>query len=303
MAYTKEQKLFIKGQAKLKKLDQIKEENGEWTVAEKQLRDEIVVVLLKTVLKYGMGLAKQKLYKYNLPSDAYQDVEMDLMNVFMDELPKYDPRRVTPTTFFKHYFEQEIYKYATKYSQNLTPYDSKNVGMVRAAIKYLESRNMDVTEELISQLTGLSEKVVRKTLVIANNSTRANIEDAYGVQSDHGLPEKEVVQADTLNVLIMQLKEILSEDDYEFFMASFNNFEGSSNMTFAELADKYMDGNIRNTKQRYSNIVQSLRESPVIQSIAGKGKSRKSGGLQLSFNDMSGDITQSSILAAVNNDK
>lgn len=221
--------------------------------------------LFKSVVKYGLALARQTLVKYRKDNDAYQDVAQDLAAIFFEKLPDYDPYWTTPVTYFDRYFKQVISEYVHQYSQHLSQYDARNLGMLRGAIRDYESRGIKWDEMMLSTKTGLSSKVVHQTLLLGNNSIYANVEDAYDMATKLPGPEEELIRSDKENVLAKALME-LSEEDREFFLYKVD-LDAKDERTYTQLA-KHFGMEVKDAKRRYNQIRVRLANDPNLSGLS-----------------------------------
>ena len=259
---TNEQKQFQIGLSILKRLNET-EKVRELTPKEQNQRDITKEKLFGIVIKYGMQLATQRMGKYSKDSDAYNDVIQEIATIFYEKLYDYDPKKVTPTTFFKPYFNQAISEYVHKYSQHLKSHDAKNIGLINQAIQKYERQGIKWDEQLLQLSTGLSASQVKKTLYFAKNSKRAAIEDAEIMPSVQPTPEEYYLQNERHNVIIKELVKELNPKDVDFFLTKVK-LDGEKEITFKELASKYHT-TIKDAKQRYNNIITKLSNNKNIQ--------------------------------------
>lgn len=290
---TKEQKLFLIGKNKLKKLDEIEKERP-LTAEEQRQKDTVNQELFGAVVKFGMSEARRRMSKYQIDSDAYTEVQQELAVMFFNMLPKYNPLQTTPTTFYVRYFNQVISEYLLDYSQHLTQYDAHNVTKVRGAIHYFESKGIKWDEPMIVTRTGLSPKVVKNTLNLAANSVRANIDDAINIQSKMPTPEEEYIKNEKTETIMKSLSESLTPEELDFFLFRMN-LDGNKELSYQMVADaKGMQ--VRDVKKKWSAIVAKLNNNKDLQTYS--RTMQKVGTPTIDLNDKSADITESHILQA-----
>lgn len=290
---TKEQKLFLIGKSKLKKLEEI-EETRKLTQEEMQQRDYIKQELFGSVVKFGMSEARRRMNKYQIDSDAYTEIQQELALMFFDMLPRYNPLQTTPTTFYVRYFNQVISEYLLAYSQHLTQYDAHNVTKVRGAIHYFESKGIKWDEPMLVTKTGLSPKVVKNTLNLAANSVRANIDDMITLQSKLPTPEEECIKNERTKIIMESLSNSLTEEELSFFLYRMN-LDGDKELSYQMVAnEKGMQ--VRDVKKKWSAIIAKLNNNKDLQTYNKSHKRTPNTSLYLS--DKSGDIAEKQILSA-----
>lgn len=265
---TNQQMMFIVGQRYLKQFEETEKERP-LTSKEIRQREEIKTSLFGSVMLFGVSMARKRIARYRKSEDALQDIQQDLALIFFEKLPNYDPTRSAPTTFFKKYFDQVITEYLLKYSQHMTQYTSNNVSKVRAAVKYCESRGIRWDEALLATLTGLSAKVVRKTLHQAETSIYANIDDMLNLSSNMPSPEEEYISNERLVTLERVLESTLSEEERELFFYKVNPY-GDRERTFKEVATHF-GMQEREVKQTFNNILAELNANKDLRSYNPNG--------------------------------
>ena len=251
-----EQRYFLIGKIKMASLEAIKE-CRELTWKEKDEMDFVKKSLFSSVLKFGMTVAREMAGKYSLDSDAHADIQQSLALIFFEKLPMYDPTRTAPITFFVRYFREAISIYLRKNSQMLSQYDAHNVSAVRAAIRYYESKGLKWTEEMLSNRTGLSARVLKNTLQIAKNSKRASTDGIEEFLHAKGLtPEEECVDADSLKEILTRIEHLLTKPEKDLFFLKINLL-GNKTLTYAEVASR-SGLTVRDVKQIFSGVIAKL---------------------------------------------
>ena len=258
---------FYVGKKKLEELERKEKEEG-LTPAESRERDEILQKLLGKIIRYGIDLARKRMGKYRKDTDAYQDVQQSLATIFFEKLPFYDPTLTAPTTFFSPYFKQVITEYILQYSQHMSQYDAHNVALVRGAERYFESQGITWDEPMIATKTGLSPKVVKRTLQLAQTSIRASVEDSYDMASSEPTPEEYLLKDERSRMIWNALKDSLSPEDLEFFLYKVN-LDGKRERTMQQVADE-LGMQVRDVKKRYAGIIARLNTNRDIQSCDGR---------------------------------
>lgn len=297
---TKTQKFFITGKKILAKLDAI-ERSQPLSAKESYLRDKVKQDLFASVVKFGMSEAHKRMEKYSKSSDAFAEVQQSLAAIFFQKLPEYDPTQTTPTTYFVPYFNQEISRYIRSYSQNLTQYDAKNVSLVRRAIQYYESKNIKWDIQLLSTRTGLSPKVVKKTLEIAENSQRANIEDAIFLQAKSPTPEESYINNERMIIIQNALHDSLDYEEMEFFLYRLN-MDGDKERTYQAVAEHY-NMQIRDVKKKMSSIITKLSNNKALQAYHYNNKSNTEKDVNVYLHDSSGNIMEHQIMGFILSNK
>lgn len=265
---TEQQMMFIVGKKYLKLFEDIEKER-QLTYEERKKKDEIQTSLFGSIALFGISMARKRIARYRKSEDALQDIRQDLALIFFEKLPNYDPSRSAPTTYFRKYFDQVITEYVLKYSQHMTQYTASNVSKVRAAIKYCESQGIRWDEPLLVTITGLSAKVVKKTLHQAETSIYANIDEMINLQSNLPSPEEEYISNERLETLERALGDTLSDEDRELFLFKVNPF-GDRERSFKEVAT-YFGLQEREVKQRYNNILAELNANKELRSYNPNG--------------------------------
>lgn len=295
MAMTKQQLLFCNGMKMLDRLKEI-EATRPLTNEEQSNRDEILQGLFEAVARFGISKARQRLAKYMKSEDAIQDIQQDLAVIFYQKLPNYDPYRSTPTTYFLRYFNQVITEYILKYSQHMSQYDAHNISIVRAAIKYYESRGIKWDEPMIATVTGLSPKVVKNTLHFAANSIRANIDDALDVASNLPTPEDAYIKNERTLTLERVLSEALTPEQLTFFLYKVNPY--GKERTYQQVADD-LGMQVRDVKKQYSNIIAILNTNRELRAY--KPRTRKSTEAKVHLQKCTVAESESRMFAALSN--
>lgn len=258
---TESQIFFYVGKKRIDYLDSKAQEEG-LTYGEKAERDQILQMLFGKIVRFGIDLAKKRMGKYRKDTDAYQDVQQDLAAIFFEKLPRYDPTKTAPTTYFRPYFSQVITEYVLQYSQHMSQYDAHNVSIVRGAMRHFEERGIRWDEPMLCTHTGLSPKVVKRTLQLAETSIRASVEDSLNMASSEPTPEERLLKDERTNVIYRALTETLNREDMEFFIYKVN--PDGKERTFQQVADE-LGMQIRDVKKRYSGIIARLNANRDLQ--------------------------------------
>lgn len=88
---------------------------------------------------------------FNISSETSEDIRQEVVTVFWDLLPKYNPLRSAPTTFF--FFIEAVRKYIEVYILGYSQYDLKNITSVRKAIATYEPKGLSWNEEIFAEET------------------------------------------------------------------------------------------------------------------------------------------------------
>lgn len=259
------QKKFLLGKKLLSVFDAI-QSRRELTPGEYQALKGVNADLWKEVAPYAQQVAKQMMMKYDKASDHSSDVFQDMYIKFTESISKYDPKRTTPTTFFKVYFREAVSTYLHSFSQNLKQNDANNLAKVNAAYRKANAQGKDVTFEYLLIETNLSPKVLKNTLQLASNSRYANIDDAIDLATKAPTPEDALLDSEKKYEIVSAITKELNKDDLEFFLAKVN-LDGDKELTYNQLADKF-DITIREAKARYSDIIARLSNNTTLQAYS-----------------------------------
>lgn len=176
--YSREQEEFYYLKRELNKvleeMEELKKRKDEPGVKEKldeleEYRQRLCLSMWVRIKKYAKSEITRMSRDYGATFEQMNDMEQSLCAIFFEKLPQYDPLQSTPTTYFKRYFRQEISGYLRQYHAKMTQYDAANVRKLRKAIDHFKENEMDYNYEMLSQRTGLSILVVKRTLQIADN--------------------------------------------------------------------------------------------------------------------------------------
>lgn len=97
---------------------------------------------------------------------------------------------------------------------------------------------MKWTEEMLSNRTGLSAKVLKNTLQIAKNSKRASTDGIEEfLQAKGQMPEEECVEADSLREILVRIEHLLTESEKDLFFLKINSL-GNKPLTYTEVASR-----------------------------------------------------------------
>lgn len=230
------------------------------TNKEHRLKMDTLTDLWNQIRIFGISEAQRRMGKYRLDGDAFSDVQQAISEIFLEQLPNYNPLWSTPTTFFKPYFNQAITEYLLSNSQHLSQYDAKNVGIVRKAIYYFESQGIKWDESMIVDRTKLSPKVVKQTIQIASNSIRANVDDmGPGLAGKIPGPEEHFLDNERRIAIRETLNNTLTPDELEFFLYRVN-LDGKHERPYQTVAED-LKMTIRDVKKKWSAIIAKLNNA------------------------------------------
>lgn len=237
ISLTYEQIVFYKGQQILRELIAI-EKDRPLNMQELEKYKRIKEELWKHVLRFAKTEANRLMSKYRhaLPSDAYSDVQQEMYIIFDEYLMEYDPLQSRPTTYFVRLFDLVITKYIDKFALNLKSYDAQNAKKLKVAINYFESEGIDYDEEMLSNRTGLSTKVVKQTLYFSNNTKFACVEEELDIQANELSPEDEYLKNEVEVALYEALVNNLSEEQLNIFLKRMN-FGNEKLLGYKELSE------------------------------------------------------------------
>ena len=237
--FTQTQFFFIIGKKKLEKFEIISE-TRPLTFEENESRENVYLSLWSLIRKYAFKLIT--LIKTNtITPDLNSELHQALYQVFTEKLDIYDPRRTTPTTFFKPHFINVITKKLN--GENISSYDIQNLKKVRSAINYFEGRGVDWTIDMISTKSGLSTKVVNQTLTFGNYTSNASDEALVYIQSSVPTPEEQYLNdertREILNVIEYHIKNgDFTREEFNLFCLRNNGFDGSKVMPYQKIANQ-----------------------------------------------------------------
>lgn len=236
---TNQQILFYDEKMKLDHLNKIKETRS-LTPAEKDEEQEILKVLFESIVRFGMSKAKMRLAKYKSSNDALQDIQQDLSIIFLERLPHYNPRLAAPTTYYLPYFNQVITEYILVHILHMSKYDAYNVAIVCKAIEYFESLGIQYTVCMIADKTGLSIKVVVKTLRIVANSIYSDIDaknKAKEQKSSIPTPEEKILKEEMSRDINKAVSSLLTDEEKRLLFYRLNL--NGKRRSYQQVADRF----------------------------------------------------------------
>lgn len=261
---TNEQKFFYYLKNNLEKYEEI-ERKRALTYEETKEMNCIKEALWGKIVRYARSLAATSMQGYAVSSGYMDDIIQSIALIFFANLPKYDPLKSTPTTFFHRYFQEAITNYKLKDSQHLTQNDATNIRKVRTAIQDHEKKGEPYNYAVISQDTALSIKVVKKTIKLMNTSMRANIDDMLELQAKELTPEQQYLENERNRELYDVLDKELSDFEKEFLFAKIN-FNGDKDATYKDLSEKFGMA-VHDVKSTWNDILTRLAGNPRLQRL------------------------------------
>lgn len=233
-----------------------KAKKGEMTPEDERLLNAAKSKLLEAIIKYARSLSSSSLENYAKASDYQDDVMQSIVENMIKTLDKYDPLRTTPTTFFRPYIQGAVTKYKRDEIQHLTANDANHVNLVRAAIRKHELRNESWNHEILSKDTGLSIKVVKRTLALMNSATYANIDDCADLKANYPTPEESFLDNEKKRILYESINSELSDFEKEFFYTKINLDDGKE-LYYTAMAKLYGMG-VHEVKKMWNDIITRL---------------------------------------------
>lgn len=167
--------------------------------------------------------------------DERQDVEQDMIVIFLEKLPYYNPLLSTPTTYFVRYFRERISAFLRENKVHMTQYDANNARKINAVIASYKKRGLPCTIDMISTKTGLSQRVIKSTIQHSANARRANIEEAYELHAPIPTPEEAFVIAENEDTLLKALYRNTDEEE-RTLLAMRVNAPGYKEMPYDQIA-------------------------------------------------------------------
>lgn len=297
---TKEQILFLRGKLTISDVKkQADIENRELTHEEKTFISNIKKTLFKNIMTYGMKLAHEMLSPYsNVPFDAYSELQSEITIVFFERFDEYDPLYTTPSTFFVRYFKEKISKYIQANCTHLSQYDSNNARKVQGAINYYKSQGITWTEDMISNYTGLSTKVVRTTIKLKENANFLELDSECVTQlrSPIPTPEEYTQDMESKEVLYRVISE-LDEESRNIFLMRVNP-DGTKQISFENIANA-LNKSIKDVKCIYNETVMDLSNNSELRHMFGKDGMRYRFIKPIKLQDKSADIMEQFVLESI----
>lgn len=233
----------------------------------KRIIDRAKTALWENILYYVRGMISTSMASYRKANDYYADLEQDCAMIFFSQLEKYDPKLATPTTFFTPYFKQVISNYRHADSQRLSANDAKNIGKIKSAIAEHIKKNEDYDCALLATETGLSEKVVTRSLKRMENSAYADIDTAFDIASKEPGPEAETLRLERDRALYDAINSL---DDFErevfLYKANHEHTGGYRERSYKDVAE-YFGITLQDARKIINTAKLKLSRYPALASL------------------------------------
>ena len=240
---------------------------GNLSEEDKRMRDALLYKLWSEVAFYARGLITAGMDTYIKDNDYRLDLEQDCRLIFYENLMNYNPEISAPTTYFKRYFLQKISEYKHKNSQHMTANEAKNVAKLRFFIQQHEKKGESYDYKTLSQESGISRRVVERTLRRMNTSRQANIEDVIIPTTKDMQPESVYIRREAEDTILKALTDTLTKDEMNFYYDRvYNNGNDNRHMPFKVLAERY---NIQphEAKEKWQTILGKLYIHPLLRKL------------------------------------
>lgn len=240
---------------------------GNLSEEDKRMRDALLYKLWSEVAFYARGLITAGMDTYIKDNDYRLDLEQDCRLIFYENLMNYNPEISAPTTYFKRYFLQKISEYKHKNSQHMTANEAKNVAKLRFFIQQHEKKGESYDYKTLSQESGISRRVVERTLRRMNTSRQANIEDVIIPTTKDMQPESVYIRREAEDTILKALTDTLTKDEMNFYYNRvYNNGNDNRHMPFKVLAERY---NIQphEAKEKWQTILGKLYIHPLLRKL------------------------------------
>lgn len=259
---TTEQKEFYLIKTRLQQLDEL-ERQRDLNLVELHEKNDLNTRLWEKMIRYARSLSATSTRGYALPNDYLDDLVQALALKFYINFPKYDPLVATPTTFFHFYFLEAIGEYKRNDSQNgLSANDANNIARIKRAIKQHELLGEAYDVSILSIDTGLSVKVVKKTLNLMNNALVANIDNMLDLKSTIPQPEEVALNNELNEELYSVIDSTLTAFEKKIFF-SIVNLEGEKSRKYKEVAAIF-NIPIHEVKALWNSIITRLANNPIL---------------------------------------
>ncbi len=101
---------------------------------------------------------------YSTFKGYYDDLRQVGYIGILEAIPKYDPDKSEPSTFFTFYIKHNLSEYCNRFITQVSSHYANKLKAIRKAKAALEMKNMEVTALNIAMFTGLKVDVVHKIL-------------------------------------------------------------------------------------------------------------------------------------------
>lgn len=258
---TKEQAIFY---VSLKKIEALEKQEPK---DQKQI-DQYKTYLWEVIYKFAKSEINSLMGEFTSKEER-EDVLQSVALIFFEKLPYYNPLQTTPTTYFVRFFKQEISKHIRSYHKRLTQYDATNARKISNVVAEYEKKGIRPTLDIIARKSGLSQKVIKSTLLYSSNSKVANVEESYDLSSDLPTPEQFFVKNEQQRILAETLKNNTTQLERKLLMMRVNP-EGSKLMPYDKIAEE-MDMPIREVKQIINRTICRMNQDRMLRSAFGHG--------------------------------
>ncbi len=214
MNLTKEQQIFYVAMKKMKELQKNPEEN--------LMEIQRIQLFLWEKIKL---FAKKEMFRMvgeYTSADERMDIEQDMVMIFLEKLPYYNPLRTTPTTYFVRYFREKISCYLRNNKVHMTQYDSNNARKISNAIAEYNQRGISYTLDMLSTKTGVTQKVIKATIQYSANAKLANVEEAYSLHAKELTPEEMIEKKERDEALYNAIRRNTNQEELKLLSLRIN---------------------------------------------------------------------------------
>ncbi len=230
--------------------------SGEKTKAAELAIQELEKFVHSTISKHFSSYTKD-----------YDDLYQSGILGILAELPKYDPEKGAPTTFFYFHIVHHISRYVNRYSKKTSSYYASTIGSIMKAIEKFKKEGKEYTITDLCIETGLSYETIKTSLEIVDFSNDYSIESEdfanAKMSQNHLSPEDEYIKKTEVEILhkvieteLSPLEAIVIKNEYGFLPKKLSNSALSEKINVS--VDKIKKA--RNTANR------KIRQSPILQS-------------------------------------
>ena len=259
-----EQAIFQYAMPALKDLRQ-KEKDKTITQEEKKEKDEILCMLFYLIKNYGYNIMNDMTKGCHLRYHDREELATMIKLAFMEHIYDYDPHKSTPTTYFKHYFIEAVRNYL-QFCMGINQYYYTNMKKVRNVLNRYSQTDSKCDPEIISRLTGLSPKVVKKTLEMMEYH-KVGIDEVFDISSNNITPEETVLEKEKLLRLNKILKDALSPLEEKHMLLRLN-LDGVRLRTYGEIAEA-MGSSVQDVSFILKNAQKKLRSDQNLKDFLG----------------------------------
>lgn len=243
-----------------------KEEYGNF---QKALKEGWVLIQ-----RYASALSYQMMGGYHPTTDEMMELQYELWMTYRKVLPGYHAEKGTPTTYFRCYFQGTIRTYIVETYHNLKQYDIQLYRRLRQIISDFELQGVDYTPEMIANKSGISVKIVERTLQIAENSKMADIDEIYSQAGEIEGPEEVLLKSEAAEVLKTLIDNRLNDKQRMVFYARVN-LESIKERSYEDVA-KLLGMTLKDVKTLYNSAITTLQaDEEFIRSYGNKKEKKK----------------------------